>query len=324
MAVSNFLQLTNRVLKALNEVPLTSATFSTATGFYQEAQDAINMAIFDIYTWEDTEWPFLWASTTLQLVPGKTDYTRTDSFTALNWDSFAINRITPTVSSITCNLTTGIATVTTASAHNLITGDIISVWNCTDAGYNASAAITVTSTTQFTYQSSATSSPAVAVPAGNVNTPDGLSTSQSDGIIHILCENVLQTKLQLKAWDQYLGNSQKYRDGDLNTDPSGQGLPQYVVRKPDNNIYIGGPPANRYYTVYYEGFTIPASLSSQGDTPLVPQAFEQVIIDKALHYAYMFRSDLTSAQLAEQRYEQNIFKMRRILIPQETYCIATD
>lgn len=309
MAISNFLQLTNRVLKALNEVPLTSSTFSTASGFYVEAQDAINQAIFDVYTYEDTEWPFLWTSTTLNTVIGQTDYVRSDGYTALNWDSFSINRITPQISSLTCNTTTGLATATCSSAHNLITGDIISIWNCSDTGYNVNAAVTVTDSTHFTFTCSATTTPAVA---------------NSGFSILCNCENVLSTKLQLKGWDQYLGGNQKYRDEDKNTDPSGYGLPQYVVRKLDDNIYIGGPPSNRVYTIYYEGFTIPNSLSAYTDAPVIPQPFEQVIIDKALHYAYMFRDNLQQAQLAQQRYEANIVKMRRILIPQETYAIATD
>ena len=314
MAISNFLQLTNRVLKALNEVQLTSSTFPSATGFYAEAQDAINQAIFDIYTYEDTEWPFLWTSTTLNTVSGQTDYTRADGYTALNWDSFAINRIQPIISSLTANLTTGLATANCSAAHQLITGDIISVWNCTDTGYNVNAAVTVTSTTQFTFQCSATSTPAVAVASG----------AQSNGQIQALCENVLSTKLQLKSWDQYRGNSQKYGDTDNNTDPTGYGLPQYVVRKPDDSLHIGGPPANRIYTIYYEGFTLPTKLVAYSDQPLIPEAFEQVIIDKALHYAYMFRDNLNQAQLAQQRFEANVFKMRRILIPQETYAIASD
>jgi len=54
----NFLSLTNRVLKGFNETQLTSSTFATAYGFYAEAQDAVNRAIFDIYTEEDTKWSF--------------------------------------------------------------------------------------------------------------------------------------------------------------------------------------------------------------------------------------------------------------------------
>lgn len=298
---SNFLQLTNRILKALNEVQLDSSTFSTASGFYAEAQDAINQAIFDIYTYEDTEWPFLWSNTTLNTVVGQTDYVRIDGFTSLNWDAFRIKRSIPTISSIT--QTAGIATASCSSAHLLITGDIVSISGATQSGYNINGAVTVTSSTQFTFTvASSTVSPAT-------------------GTILCLSETVLQSKLQLKAWDQY--TAQLYWDTDQNTDSTGYSLPLYVVRKPDNNLYFG-PPPSRVYTIYYEGFTLPAALSAYSDTCLVPVGFEQVIIDKALHFAYMFRDNAEEAALAEQRYKENVTKMRRILIPQETYCISSD
>jgi hypothetical protein len=92
MAISTYLQLTNRILKAFNEVQLTSSTFSSASGFQAEAQDAINQAIFDIYTYEDTEWPFLWSTTTFNTVTGQTDYTRSDGYSAVDWQSFRIER----------------------------------------------------------------------------------------------------------------------------------------------------------------------------------------------------------------------------------------
>jgi len=298
---TNFLGLTNRVLKALNEVPLNSTTFSAATGFYAEAQDAINQAIFDICTYEDTEWPFLWSSTTINTVVGQTDYTRSDGFTGINWDSFRIKRLIPTISSITQSA--GLATVTTSAPHLFITGDITTISGATQSGYNITGAVTVTSSTQFTFP------------------VDSSTVSPATGTILCVSETVLQSKLQEKAWDQY--TSEKYWDTDQNTDYTGYSLPLFIVRKPDNSLYFG-PPANRVYVIYYEGFTLPSALSAYSDTCLIPTPFEQVIIDKALHYAHMFRSDLNSAQLAQTRYEQNIFKMRRILIPQEKYAVASD
>ena len=44
----NFLELVNQVNRRLNEVELSSTNFSTATGFYAHAKDAVNSAIRDI------------------------------------------------------------------------------------------------------------------------------------------------------------------------------------------------------------------------------------------------------------------------------------
>jgi len=302
MTSPNFLYLTNRILSAFNEVQLTSTSFASAVGFHKECQDAVNMALFDVYTYEDTEWPFLWSNTTLATVIGQTDYTRSDIFNGVNWDSFRINRDRYTVSSLTQSA--GTATFVATSAHNAATGDIVIISGATQTGYNGAFGITVTNATTFTFS------------------VDPATVSPATGTIKAASQTVQQSKLQIMGWDQYTG--MKYWDTDQNTDPTGYGLPKHIVRKPDNNVYLGNLPPNRVYTVYYEGFTIPTALSVFSDTCVVPEAFEQVIIDKALHYAYMFRDNINEAGISQDRYEKNIFKMRRILIPQESYAQATD
>jgi len=91
--------------------------------------------------------------------------------------------------------------------------------------------------------------------------------------------------------------------------------PCAVVRRPDNNIIIT-PVPDQAYTIKYEYFTIPSPLVNHDDTTNIPQEFEQMIVDKALHYAYMFRDNFEQAGLAQRRYESNVNKVRRILIPQ--------
>lgn len=55
---TTFLQLTNELLRELNEVVLTSATFSSAVGIQQHAKDCINRSYLDIVN-EEPQWPFL-------------------------------------------------------------------------------------------------------------------------------------------------------------------------------------------------------------------------------------------------------------------------
>jgi len=55
---TTFLQLTNELLRELNEVALTSSTFANAIGVQQHAKDLINRAYLDIVT-EEAKWPFL-------------------------------------------------------------------------------------------------------------------------------------------------------------------------------------------------------------------------------------------------------------------------
>jgi hypothetical protein len=55
---TTYLELTNEVLRELNEIPLTSANFSSAVGLQQFVKDSINKSIFDIAN-EEPQLPFL-------------------------------------------------------------------------------------------------------------------------------------------------------------------------------------------------------------------------------------------------------------------------
>ena len=53
-----FLELTNEVLRELNEVTLSASTFPSAIGLQQHVKDCINRAYLDIVN-EEPKWPFL-------------------------------------------------------------------------------------------------------------------------------------------------------------------------------------------------------------------------------------------------------------------------
>jgi hypothetical protein len=121
--------------------------------------------------------------------------------------------------------------------------------------------------------------------------------------------------LMLMDYDQY---REQRLATDNNTDDVGPSALEYVVRTSTND-FILTPASTRVHTVMYEGFSLPDALEDYDDVPVIPSAWEQVIVDKALHYAYMFRDNLEQAALAQDRYEKNVVKMRRILIPQTSY-----
>lgn len=50
---TTYLDITNEVLRELNEVPLTSANFGNAKGIQKFVKDAVNKSIFDIANQED-------------------------------------------------------------------------------------------------------------------------------------------------------------------------------------------------------------------------------------------------------------------------------
>lgn len=289
----NFLSLVNRGLKALNEVPFTSATFLVNNvGFHAEAQDAVNRAIFDIYTEEDNEWPFAWDDVSTTSVIGQSEYTKDATLTAIDWDSFYIKNVPIAVTTIT--QVSGTATVTTTTSHQLITGDVAVIAGASPDAYNGSKTVTVTGTNTYTFT----------IDSGTASPATGTITSTAP---------YKSKKLNYMEYDQY-------RDTLLIQDANATSysVPRFVVRKPDNN-FILSPRPDRIYTISYEGFVLPDALENYDDVPNIPSAFEQAIVDKAMHYLYMFRDNLEAAQLAQDRYEKNVNKMRRILIPAPNY-----
>ena len=56
--MATYLNLSNELLREMNEVELTSGNFSSATGIQQHVKDAINRAYLDIVN-EEPQWPFL-------------------------------------------------------------------------------------------------------------------------------------------------------------------------------------------------------------------------------------------------------------------------
>lgn len=296
MANSNFLQLTNKVLGPFNEVQLNASTFSSAVGFQAEARNYINQAIFDIYTFEDTQWPFAWQTYNQDTIIGGRNYNKDTSATSLDWMSFKVQRATAICYTLT--QVGGIATFTSIANHNFITGDNINIYGASDINYTGDFIVTVVSPTVFTY---------------SVNI---IATSPAVGTIVAKSNSIQQRTLKIKDIDSY--RDEYYDDDDAARNSDGYGLPVFVIRNPDNNYYLS-PTPDRVYTIGYAGYNIPVALSLYSDTCDIPEPFEQVIIDRALHYAYMFRDNLEQAALVDSRYKDNIYKMRRILIQQFTY-----
>jgi len=87
----NYLGLVNDINRRLNEVELTSANFSTATGFYNFAKDAVNSAIRHIHH-EEFEWPWNHVEQSEVLTAGVTRYSYPYDAKTINLDSFRIRR----------------------------------------------------------------------------------------------------------------------------------------------------------------------------------------------------------------------------------------
>ena len=59
------------------------------------------------------------------------------------------------------------------------------------------------------------------------------------------------------------------------------------------------------------------------DVPTVPEQFRHVIVNGAMHFAYMFRGESQEAMLMQQKFETEIKQMRGLYINRYDYLRST-
>ena len=89
----NFLELVNEINRRLNELELTTITFTTDTGFYQTAKDAVNSSIRHI-NHEEFSWPWNHREEEETLSAGIVRYSYPEDAKLINMDSFRIKKNT--------------------------------------------------------------------------------------------------------------------------------------------------------------------------------------------------------------------------------------
>ena len=100
------------------------------------------------------------------------------------------------------------------------------------------------------------------------------------------------------------------------------GIPQNVVRTPDNN-YLLYPYPTKSYSIKFDYYTFPTDMSVHGSTTSIPARFDAVIIDGATAFVYQYRGETQQYQLNMQRFEQGIKNMQTLLINKFSYIRST-
>lgn len=88
---STYMDLTNRLLRRLNEVEITESDFLSVRGIQATAKDCILDTVRQINT-QSLDWAFNAVEHTETLVAGTEEYAWPVAFTAADWDSFQIQK----------------------------------------------------------------------------------------------------------------------------------------------------------------------------------------------------------------------------------------
>jgi len=122
-------------------------------------------------------------------------------------------------------------------------------------------------------------------------------------------------KLGTIAYEEYLN---KFVEQEYTSDTSLRGVPLSVIHAPSLE-YILTPAPDKAYTVVYEYYRIPVDLSLHDDVPVIPERFKHIIVDGAMHYAYLFRGNTQDSVVMKERFEEGIKNMRSMLINRYHY-----
>ena len=339
-----YLTLTNNVLQELNEVELTSSTFSSSRGIQTAVKTFVNKAVNDLYTAE-VEWPWLYTSTTQDVNSGQQEYTFPSAFRKADFDSFyLIPKELVTNGEFTSNINNWTTIAGSGSASYSSTGNGRLLLNDFAAHQTISTVVNKTYRIQVRALDSVGTGQAFKIQVGtsaedttNLNTTLTVSdfgqgkivdetfvaTAQSTVItlnnpttatnmlvdfVRVSESDILPTKLQYVSYENYLQGI-IHRDKVNSSDHYAK--PQSVYRTNDNlGFGISPIPDRDTYQVNYQYYKSHTELSSATDTLDLPDIYSDTIVNRAKYYAYKLRSDIPSANIANAEYEDGVKRIR--------------
>ena len=290
-----FHTLTNKVLPRLNEVELTSSNFSNARGIQVQAKNAVNEAVRYINQ-KEFSYPFNHATNTSTLVPGTFKYTVPTSTKHIDYNTARIGKNT-TLGVGGNNL--GVLTYNQYIANNVEQEDEIDTTTLDGALTDSATTVTVASTSGF----------------------------DSSGTLFIENEQITYTGTTSTTFTGATRGANSttaaaHSSGTQVAQFTGGGIPTHIVRTLDNN-YILYPFPDKAYTLKFDYFTFPTTMSAHGDTTTIPDRFAPVIVDGATSYVYQYRGEIEQYQLNFARFEQGIKNMQTLLVNKYEYVRST-
>ena len=290
-----FLNLTNKVLARLNEVQLTTSSFATARGIQVQAKNAVNEAVRYINQ-REFNYPFNHSTETKTLTAGVVRYSIPTSAKTVDYHTFRLIK-----DSDLGNSGYRLPQLDYNEYINAVSDqeDEIKSTTLDGALTDSATTITVASTTDF----------------------------DSSGTLFVGNEQITYTGTTSTT---FTGATRGVNSTTAAAHDSGTtvaqfdrgGVPEHVVRTPDNN-YLLYPFPNKSYSIKFDYFTFPSDMSALTDTTSIPERFDAVIVDGATAFVYQYRGETSQYQLNFQRFEQGIKNMQTLLVNKFQYVRST-
>jgi hypothetical protein len=107
--------------------------------------------------------------------------------------------------------------------------------------------------------------------------------------------------------------TKQYRPLDDNSGTGGYSAPSIVYQTAEEKFGVT-PIPDASYVIDYVYYKFPNDLALHSDTTLIPDRFRYIVIDGAMVYMMRFRSNEQSAQIHNQKFQDGIKVMRRLLL----------
>ena len=291
-----FLTHTNRVLARLNEVALTSSDFASSRGIQTQCKNAVNEAVRYINQ-KEFQYPFNHSTKTQTLTAGTVKYSIPTDAKTVDYNTFRLVKDS--------DLGSGGGRLSILNYNDYVNSyitqeDEISTTTLSQSHTDSVTTITVASTSGF----------------------------DSSGTLHIGNEQVTYTAIGSST--TFTGATRGANSTTASAHDSGVqvaqfekgGIPQYVIRTPDNN-YILFPYPDKSFSIKFDYFTFPSDMTAHSDTTTIPDRFAAVIADGATAFVYQYRGETSQYQLNMQRFEQGIKNMQTLLVNRFEYVRST-
>ena len=292
----SYLTLTNKVLARLNEVELTSSTFTSARGIQTQVKNAVNEAVRYINQ-REYNYPFNHATKTQTLTAGIVRYSIPTTAKVVDYNTFRIVK----------------------DSDLAVSGGQLSILNYND--YISRAVeqedeinTTTTSTTH----------------TDSVTTITVASTTDFDSAGTLFIGNEQISYTAIGSSTTFTGCTRGANSTTAASIASGVtvaqfdkgSVPTHIVRTPDNN-YLLYPYPDKSYSIKFDYYTFPTDMSAHGDTTTVPDRFAAVIADGATAFVYQYRGELQQYGINFERFEQGIKNMQSLLVNRFEYIRST-
>jgi len=117
-------------------------------------------------------------------------------------------------------------------------------------------------------------------------------------------------RLPVLTYTQYLDERRPIED---QTGAGGYGAPEAVYQT-QNGLFGVTPKSDQAYEIEYKYWKFPVDLVEANDSCIVPSRFDSVVIDGAMTYMMLYRSNEQSAAIHRDKFENGIKTMRRLLM----------